>query len=301
MTNSSEAPTLAVVIPCFNCGAVLERCVRSLLHSAADCPNVQSVLLVDGGSSDDTSQVCDRLEELPLVRILRHERSSTSAKRNHAAQQSTEDFLVFTDPDCIATPGWLPAYAEAARTWRYCTGRVSPYGEGVHTSVRGYPRDHTFHPGFLYRAFPFRPGSSNNVMIERALLLELGGFREDLGPGTPNDAGEDADLNYRVLRAGIPIRYVVRAEVQHDHAETEAVFLKKKTSYARGLSYLLFRYYAADPATWFSFKVMMAHSLARLAWHGLTRNRLRTRQAWGEVRGRVQGAVAAIRAWQKGH
>lgn len=295
MKNSSDGPALAVVIPCFNCAAVLERCVASVLRSAEACPQVGAILLVDGGSADNTSEVCRALSTHPLVKVLAHDRSSASAKRNHALRNTRADYLVFTDPDCVATPGWLPAYALAAKEWRCCTGRVTPFRPGMETSVRTSPMDKTYRPGILYRAFAFRPGSSNNLMIERVLLEHLGGFPEDLGPGTPNGVAEDTEINYLVLRSGIPIRYLAVAEVRHDHPETVEQFLAKKESYARGLTYFLFHRYAKDPATYLSFAVMMAHTLLRALAGLLLFQRVSTRQAFRELRGRIQGLMLAAR------
>ncbi len=295
MTAYSEPPALAVVIPCFNSAGTLRRCVESVLKSAEDCPRLEGVYLVDGGSTDETSALCRELAAHPRVRIIQHAPHSAAAKRNAALQQIEADCLVFTDPDCVATPGWLKAFAEAAGTWSCCTGRVTPLSPGLSTAVRTSPVDYTYRPCLLWRAFAFRSGSSNNLMMERGLLQTVGGFPEDLGPGTPNGVAEDTEVLYRVLREGIPIRYCAAAEVLHDHPETAEVYLRKKELYGQGLSYFMLKRYSADPATYLSLVVMMGHSMARVALNAALLRSLRVRQALREVRGRLRGAWRACR------
>lgn len=295
MTAYSEPPALAVVIPCYNSAVVLRRCVESVLKSAEDCPRLEGVYLVDGGSSDETSMLCRELAAHPLVRIIEHAPHSASAKRNAALQRIKADCLVFTDPDCVATPGWLKAFAEAARTWSCCTGRVTPLSPGLSTAVRTSPVDYTYRPTLLWRAFAFRPGSSNNLMIERGLLQTVGGFPEDLGPGTRNGVAEDTEVLYRVLRKGVSIRYCAAAAVLHDHPETEEVYLRKKELYGQGLSYFMLKRYYNDPATYLSLAVMMGHSLARVALNAVLLRPLRLRQALREARGRARGGWMALR------
>ncbi len=291
MTVHSDPSTFGVVIPCFNCAGVLRRCVESVLASAASCPWVKGIYLVDGGSTDTTSELCQELAAHPLVHVLRHDASSASAKRNAALRRVEADFLVFTDPDCITTAEWLSAYSKAALEWSCCTGRVTPLVPGLATAIRTSYKDRTYQPRLLWRAFAFRAGSSNNLMISRDLLMQLGGFPEDLGPGTSNGVAEDTEVLYRALRAGVPIRYCPGAEVQHDHPETTEVYLLKKELYARGLSYFMFKRYRSDPATYLSFTVMMGHSLGRWLFHTMFFNRFGRIQAYRELRGRYRGLL----------
>src|SRR5258706_15760621 len=86
-----------------------------------------------------------------------------------------------------------------------------PEGEAVIApSLRENGRDAIFRsPG--YRDVLF----GNNMAIPSDLLRRAGGFDEGLGPGTISPAAEDNDLGYRLLRAGVPIRYLPTMVVTH--------------------------------------------------------------------------------------
>lgn len=283
----TTAPRLTVAVPCFNCADVLTECVAGILNSALNCPAFHEVLLIDGGSTDDTSRVCADLAKDDRVRVLESRVHSASAKRNAALQVVRTAYIAFTDPDCVPATGWLPALAEAVEAGvQLATGRVVPLGPGMETSIRKASAGRTFAPNPLNRAFPFRPGSSNNYLIAVDLLGSLGGFPEDVGPGTPNGVAEDAEINYRALRAGETIHFLAEAEVAHRHPENPAQFIAKKRGYAVGLTYFMFKRHRDDPAVYLSFLVMCAHNLLRacLAGRGLT-----GRQHWAEFTGRLEG------------
>jgi glycosyltransferase involved in cell wall biosynthesis len=286
----TSAPRLTVAIPCFNCADVIEGCVAAALESASQCSAFQELILVDGGSSDNTSEVCARLAVDARVRVISSERHSASSKRNAALSACETEYLVFTDPDCIPAPGWLSAFSEAAAEGvRLATGRVTPHGPGMETSIRKGAESRVYSPTFINRAFPFRPGSSNNYLIETALLREGGGFPEDVGPGTPNGVAEDAEVNYRALRAGVPIHFIANAEVAHRHPERPDQFIAKKRGYAVGLTYFMFKRYGDDPAVYVSFDVMCAHNLLRALIGVVTGRGLTARQHWAEFTGRLEG------------
>ena len=251
--------------------------------------------MIDGGSSDQTSSACDDCATLPLVRVIRHECSSASSKRNRAVEESQADYLIFTDPDCSVDAQWLPALAEAADRGIQCaTGRVISPSPGLEASVRKRSEDREFRPGLLNRAFAFRAGSSNNLMIERELLISLGGFPEDLGPGTANGVAEDTEVLYRALRMGITIHFIAAAEVTHQHPESTEQFLIKKRNYARGLNYFMTRRYLADPATWISIATTFKYSLLCLVGFLVMGNFVRVRQAKEELKGRLSGIVLGL-------
>jgi glycosyltransferase involved in cell wall biosynthesis len=292
----NSAPTIAVAIPCFNCERELEPCANSILASAARAPAVREIMLIDGGSSDRTSEICARLAYNPLIRVLAHDRTTASAKRNFAFQNTNADYVVFTDPDCIVDADWLPTITAAAAAGIECaTGRAEATGEGFETSTRHSDQDRVFHPSLLNRAFAFRAGSSNNLMIRRNLLNEIGGFPEDLGPGTANGVAEDTEVLYRVLRSVRPIHYLSRAIVRHENVPSPEILYAKKSAYARGLSYYPLRRYRSDPATWLSLAGCFAYSFFCLIGFTIALQKVRARQARLELQGRWQGCRLALR------
>ena len=292
----NDAPTLTVVVPCFDCERTLRRCIDSVLRSAEKCPTVKGILLVDGGSHDATSGLCKQLGAHPLITVIEHAEVSASAKRNISLRHVDSDYVLFTDPDCTVGEDWLPLMSGAAkRGWKCVTGRVTSVGEGHETSVRRGRRDKVFEPGLLNRAFAFRAGSSNNLMIEKRHLESIGAFPEDLGPGTANGVAEDTEVLYRTLLKGQSIHFVADAEVVHDMVETDEEFCRKKESYARGLSFFMLRRYRSDPATWVSIAASYGYSIASLVFYSLFFNRVRIRRALAELRGRWRGCVGGLR------
>jgi GT2 family glycosyltransferase len=74
-----------------------------------------------------------------------------------------------------------------------------------------------------------------NIALPRAVLLDIGGYDERLGPGTRFPAAEDHDLSLRLLDAGCEVRHVPEAVVLHRgwRSRRERVLLRWK--YGRGV------------------------------------------------------------------
>ncbi len=103
--NGGGAPSVCVIVPACNEMEHVEPAVRSLL--AQDYPHLR-VVAVDDRSTDKTGEVLDRLAcefpgRLQVIRVT--ELPSGWLGKTHAmwlaAQNSTEDWLLFTDADVI--------------------------------------------------------------------------------------------------------------------------------------------------------------------------------------------------------
>lgn len=95
------------------------------------------------------------------------------------------------------------------------------------------PDDERF--GSLYPIRPFISGTTN-LTISREVLLEIGGFREYLGPGTPTRAAEDIDLCGRVMLAGNTAIYAPDALVWNHQRQSLQATLSQVFGYGVGLS-----------------------------------------------------------------
>lgn len=231
----------------------------------------------------------------PLVEVLHAAKTSASGKRNAALLACDADYLIFTDPDCVADPDWLRALAIATKSGVcFATGRVTALKGGRQTALRTSDQNRTYTPSLLNRATPYRAGASNNMMIERKLLVALGGFPEDLGPGTPNGVAEDAEVIYRALALEVPIHFVAAARVMHDHPESDEEFIRKKENYARGIAYFFLRRCKSDPAAWLGLALAFGYSIGCLILYALLLRADRVKQAFAEIRGRLHGASRAL-------
>jgi len=164
------------------------------------------------------------------IRYVFEATQGLSSARNRALREFVGDVLLFTDDDVEVDPGWLAAFAAAARTNRdaqYFGGRVVPvYPHGRPAWLREESERLAlidgllvrFHVGETTRPFvaqdPTPFGASFGV--RRSLVDRNGMFRTDLGVsgGVPG-RGEEADYLDRALRAGAKGIYVGDAIVYH--------------------------------------------------------------------------------------
>lgn len=110
----SAEKQISVIVPIYNVCAYLEPCVSSILgQSYGDL----EVLLVDDGSTDGSSELCDRITEGDSrVRVIHKKNGGLSDARNAGIEQATGAYLAFVDGDDRIAPTMLATLYEAAET-----------------------------------------------------------------------------------------------------------------------------------------------------------------------------------------
>ena len=92
-----ENPQISVIVPVYNVERYLEKCVRSVLNQTfADF----ELILIDDGSTDGSTALCDRLENIDSrIRVIHQENRGLAAARNRGIEASRGQYLIFLDSD----------------------------------------------------------------------------------------------------------------------------------------------------------------------------------------------------------
>ncbi len=207
-----KKPLISVLIATADRPDLLAGCLESLgVNRFADA----EVLILDQ-SLEDPPGVRWNAGALQ-VRYVRCPRRGKSAALNLGVRAARGSILAFTDDDCRVSEDWLDVILRETRLeGGKCalTGRVlggSREGDAVTAPSLRDEREPK-----VYRTPAFRDVLfGNNMAIPVDLVRRTGCFDEALGPGTDLPAAEDNDLGYRLLRAGVPIRYLPEMVVVH--------------------------------------------------------------------------------------
>jgi GT2 family glycosyltransferase len=234
------------------------------------------VLVVDDGSTDDTSETIRSMSERAPYRLryLRHENRGPGYSQNRGLREAQNDLVLIMPDDVLPTPE-LPAAHVALH-------RENP---GDHVAVLGKVLQSPDLPqtAFQRNWDPFRfdlfDGRDEldpvfffacNLSVKRHFLLENGVFVERRGA-----AHEDVELGYRLGQRGLRLLYSERALAHHHHAETLSSACRR--SYERGLNFDLLRdalpasvvfpmYHILSPeAGWRAYLKMLPRELLRAA------------------------------------
>ena len=216
------------------------------------------IVVVDNAPTDGSTRdlVAAVAAEDPRFRYVHEPRPGLSRARNAGLAAARGRFLAYTDDDVAVDPGWVEGLLRGfgrAPGVGCVTGLVATAGiagaaeeyfdaRAASWSTRCESLVWSMSTGGEDPLFPYSPGvfgTGASLALDRALLLELGGFDEALGAGTRTRGGEDLDVFVRVLRAGRGIVYEPAALVWHHHRADRAALLDQMFGYGTGLSAFL--------------------------------------------------------------
>lgn len=95
---------VSIIVPVYNSKKYIQYCINSLLNQTYR--NIE-VILVDDGSSDGSSEICDRVSKSDLrVKVIHQKNQGVCITRNNGILASEGKYITFCDND-----DWLPTDA----------------------------------------------------------------------------------------------------------------------------------------------------------------------------------------------
>ena len=227
-----KAPFVSVIVCSYNGGPTLASCLDSL--GKLNYPEYE-VILVDDGSTDDTSYIA---AQFPWVRYIHQSNQGLSHARNTGAAAAKGEVFAYTDSDCMVDPDWLyyligtlvsgdyagvggPNVTPPAKSWIQACVAAAPGGPS-HVLLTDVVAEHI-------------PGC--NMAFYRWAFEGVGGFDTEY-----RKAGDDVDFCWRIQQAGWVIAFSPTAIVWHYRRFTLRAFLRQQDGYGEAESLLRFKH-----------------------------------------------------------
>ena len=253
-----SAADVTVVIPVFGRPAGLAVTLASL---AADPRGPAQIVVVDDGSPDPAA-IAEVAAGAGATLVRREVNGGPAAARNSGLARVTTPVVALVDVDVVVGGGWLddllahlsdPQVAAVAprvaarpddRPWGPASGGGAPDGDGAPPVLARFEKDRSpldLGPGEA----PVGPRTrvayvpTTALVVRRDAIESVGGFDEDLV------FGEDVDLVWRLIEAGLVVRYEPRVVVTHPTRPSLGSWLRQRFDYGRSAAPLAHRHAGA--------------------------------------------------------
>lgn len=244
-----SAKQVSIIIPTYNRRDYLKVCLLSLFDQ--DFPkNKYEIIIVDDGSNDDTLGIIKKLKPTCNLKYIYWPRKKpyvfgepgnrAGPARNLGARYARGRYLLFWDSDMVASSDLLDEHMKEAGnsvllgirknlkkravdkdkiTQRIYNSEISfkeadiAKAERIDATIKNIDYDVS-----SYR-YPWALVTSNNLLLEKKVFDEIGGFSQDFVFW----GDEDQELGYRLLQKGYKIRVNKNAVGFHQFHEQESL------------------------------------------------------------------------------
>lgn len=94
-----SVPSISIVIPAYNAGGTIHRCMQSVLSLD---PQLVEVIVIDDGSTDDTGEIVDRLVDgRHNCTVVHQQNAGRSRARNRGVSIAQSPWVTFLDADDV--------------------------------------------------------------------------------------------------------------------------------------------------------------------------------------------------------
>lgn len=231
---------VSTIIPVYNRAVFLDEAVRSVL---AQTYRLIEIILIDDGSTDDTSEQIARLQaEAPeVIRTVRIENRGPGGAREVGRQLARGEFIQYLDSDDRLLPGKFSRQVKALRKAPQCgiaygvTRLIGERGEVLQEPYKYSGQRHRY-------LFPL-------LLVERWWNTHTPLYRrsvcEAIGPWTCERMGEDWQYDARAGALRTELVFCKEVVSEHrDHGQGRLTRGRLSSANARDLAVLIPRLYA---------------------------------------------------------
>ena len=215
LNKREDFPFVSIVICTFNRKKFLEKCLESIF--AIEYPKSQyEVIVVDGGSTDGTKELCKKFSNM---RFVVEDRYGLAAARNKGAELSQGSIVAYTDDDCIVDKQWLRNLVAGFQLFRHVIGVGGPV----------YPlRPEVIPPKIYVKAALGLFDEGEKIKFVRGIITSNSAFKREIFSKVQFDeklgttrrgklilSGEDVDFCQNLIKLGYNLLYTPYAKVYH--------------------------------------------------------------------------------------
>ena len=203
---------ISIIIPCYNSGKTVDKCLESIARQRYD--NYEVIAVVDEKSTDNTLQICRAWKKSfkSKLKIVEIEHCGVAKKRNHASKIAKGDILLFLDSDAeLADESYLKRLEEIFET-----------GADAVTGVPITPKEASLLEWVLSQEYEQRfydmgdcyvDCAATTCMAVKKKVFERVGFDESIS--TKQALGEDFLFSFNLIKKGYKIFHTNELKVYH--------------------------------------------------------------------------------------
>ena len=209
----------SVIVPAFNAEDKLPACLGALRDQSMHGKDYE-LILVDDGSSDDTSKIARQFN----VKYIYQSNRGPAAARNRGAYEAKGEIILFTDADCIPDRNWIHEMVLPFEDPEVVGVKGAYKTRQTQLTARFVQAEFEDRYDLLQRQASIDMIDTYSAAFKKDIFQEMGGFDESF----PVANNEDTEFSYRLAAAGHKLVFNPRAFVYHTHSDTLGKYLKLK-------------------------------------------------------------------------
>ncbi len=277
MSHHKATELVSIVLPVYNAQRTIEDCVASLERQ--DYPTTE-LIVVNDGSTDETSVILERLSNRYKMTILNTPRRGRSEAKNLGMTHAQGRVLAFAEADAKCGEHWISDAIEHLESDvggvvgpRYCWSTDTSVSKAIDLKLRLRYHDPSFEP-------------TTGWVFAKRVLLDIQGFDPRLV------VAEDRDVGIRILRKGYRLAFAPHSIIYHTEPRSMTELVGKEFDHAKART----EFYRKYPRDYPLLRVLLFWSTAVLFVYGAFLNWLGVLLLSTSVAGiTVIGQIARLR------